>query len=73
MARLATKVERVCTSKVRHPSRHKAHVALRNAQRKNHPSEARELHYYRCNRGCGGWHIGHRVTPQRLIFLGVGV
>jgi hypothetical protein len=63
--------QRMCASKVRHPSRHKAYLAVRRVQRRQHPSEAREMHYYRCGMCGGGWHIGHRVTQQRLIFLGM--
>lgn len=66
------RIARMCTSKKRYESRHKAHIARAGMRRWLPIEEARDLVVYRCPLlACGrGWHIGHRVTPERLLLLG---
>lgn len=68
----ATGLERMCTSKVRIKSRCKARAGIRRLRRFLPSESGRELIAYHCH-ACGTWHIGHRVTTERLLFLGVKV
>lgn len=49
-----------CGRKHRYPSRR---IAIRYARRTDEHLNTTDV--YPCPEGCGGWHIGHRNTPDR--------